>query len=138
MIYGPGHWTRAEILKTPAREVFQHIVLSQRFEADQRSWQVTAGQIHRMDKRGRKKTMDSLRQKENFGRRRKKATSLVDGSTRILMIGSELTVHGEKWSRLYPEELVWLEGQGITPEEAVRRHRAWLDEERKHPFWRNN
>lgn len=135
-MYGPGCWTRAEIRATPAIEVVQHIVLAQRADSLQKQWTINLNSFHRFDKMGRRRLIDVLNRQANTGRRVKKATELVNEETRVLMIGCELLVHGDRWARRNRDEMNWLETQGVTRSEAIRRHSVWMEHERADPFWR--
>lgn len=75
--------------------------------------------------------------------RRASVFESVDDATRVSMIGQALKLHRKKskrgnyfWSDVHKPELEWLKSRGITPEEAIRRHEAWAEEERKHAFWK--
>lgn len=50
----------------------------------------------------------------------------VDDETRVLLIGSCLKVAGRAWLASHPRQAEWLQAQGIRPDEAIERHRAWL------------
>lgn len=134
-MYGPGCWTRAEILKTPAAEILQHIVLSRRADAHNKTWALNIASYPKFDKRGQRSVRADLKQQAHFGRRFKRATEQVNEETRVLIIGCELMVHGDRWARINPEEMAWLREQGIDRAEAIRRHEAWMAKERQHPFW---
>lgn len=134
-MYGCGNWTRAEIQQTPAREIIQHLVLARREDARHKFWQIRIASFHRWGKREQKSILDSLGQQSHFGQRRLKGTEQVDDATRVLMIGAELTVHGDRWARRNPQEMAWLESQGVSRVEATQRHADWIANERANPFW---
>lgn len=60
---------------------------------------------------------------------------LPDDACRVNYIGQALQIHGEKWAARYPHYMAWLEQQGISREEAVRRHQEWHAAEMQNEFW---
>lgn len=70
------------------------------------------------------------------GTRRKSAFEMLpDDESRIRFVGAELKVHGRQWADAHPEEMGWLDCQGVTEQQAIRSHEVWHVEEMKNPFW---
>lgn len=112
-------------------------MLSRRHAVREKHFTIKASHFHRLEKRAKRAILNELKDEWNTGRRRKKPTELVDASTRILMIGSELCSRSRAaWTRWNRDELDWLDSQGVSQEEAMRRHQLWLSQERQNPFWR--
>jgi len=59
-----------------------------------------------------------------------------DPATRVLVIGGDIAAGGESFIRSHPQQIAWLESQGVSVEEAIHRHRDWKAREMADPFWK--
>lgn len=55
----------------------------------------------------------------------------VDDETFVRMVGGAIAVRGQKWIDRHGRLMRMLSDIGVHPDEAVRRHRVWLAEQRK-------
>lgn len=53
---------------------------------------------------------------------------MVDSKTAIEMIGLELKIHGEKWLERQKNAADFLQGNNITPQQAMEAHTEWKQE----------
>lgn len=67
--------------------------------------------------------------------RRSTFEMLPDDAARIGYVGQSLKLYGAKWAARHPQHMRWLEQQGVSREEAIRRHEAWHAAEMQDPFW---
>lgn len=135
LINGPGAWRRSELMATPAEEILQHIILARRADVNEKNWAINISSFAERKERNQKEILGVLDSQFWLGTRIIEPTRLVDEKTRILMIGSELNVHGDRWAEIHPDEIEWLEENEITKDEAIAAHREWLAEELANPFW---
>jgi hypothetical protein len=119
-------WQRSEILATPADEVLAHIVHTRRALSEERLFALHAAAYPETDPAAQRRLYAATQAIADFGRPRVSAYERVSDSERILMIGGDATAAPEAFPRAHPEQIRWLTVQGITLEEAIRRHDEWL------------
>lgn len=123
-------WTVKQIGRTPAAEVLHHVALTQQKDAADKLWQlqVTLAKYSKPD--DLRSLVNDLQERSQPDKKRTTAYDQVDPVNRVLLIGSALSVGGEKWRVSHGRQVDWLRSQGITVEEAIRRHRERLERDR--------
>lgn len=120
--------------------MFGHVVLIATHEANERCWQLAAACQPHLIKSGQEEGWRAARKLAEIGRVAKSAVEMVgdDVDTRIDMIGSHLKLHGDRWAAKHRAQMDWLASAGVTPEQAIERHEAWMERVMSDPFWRDN
>lgn len=115
--------------------LLDHIAEVLRWEAEQRQWALAAAAHTWWGKPEQRKLWATARQGANAGRRRKSVYEVVPERERIGLIGSALAATGGAWAATHRKQMDWLASIGVTPEEAVRQHREWLDRQMADPWF---
>jgi len=128
-------WSWEQIGATPAVVILCHLAEVIRWDSDRRQWALVAASHVWWGKAEQRKIWAKARQGSNAGRKRKSVYDAVPTEERIGLIGSALSATGGRWAATHTRQMAWLKSQGITPEEAVRRHREWLAREAADPWF---
>lgn len=109
-----------------------------RAEGERRLWQLAASSHPHVKVSSQRENVRRLDPWLYAGQRRRTAHefALGRGDTRaaMLMIASGLKVNGKKWAERHPREMHWLRAQGLTAQEAIRRHDEWFAAELARPW----
>ena len=128
-------WIRSEVKLCPAMEFFAFIQHSWRQESYDKKWALLIEGHHWRDAHQQRKIFGLA---ERIGESHKTERSIYetdDPEARIALIGSALSATHGTWAATHGRHVQWMESQGVTQEEAVRRHREWLSDEMHNPFW---
>lgn len=129
------HWSLEEIDRSPAAECLVHLILIKRREASEHEWMWVAAVFDKLTESARKQITRSLASEMEAGRRRLTEFEVADDKSRIVMIGTAIRLHGERWKQSHQSELAWLAHQKVTHEEAVQRSMTWEEDQLADEFW---
>ncbi len=113
-----------------------HYIMIRKSRADKRMWDLTAAtQAHRSPD-SQREVWQKTQRSGLIGEVRKSSFEMCNtADERIGLIGSSISIRGDRWVKTHGKQMRWLAQQGVTPEEAVARHKAWIKEQMAHPFW---
>lgn len=132
-------WSRDQLDPLPYLDVFAHIGEARRREAAKYTWQINIAALPHAQspRKAHSQLKQQLRQLEiNPFDDRPSVYDTVDDATRVLMLGSAIAVMGDDWLGRHPMQASWIRGQGLSPQECVRRHAEWLGQQRAAVAWR--
>ena len=115
--------------------VLWHVAEILRWESDRKQWKLAAASHVWWGKAEQRKLWSKARQGSYAGKKRKSVYEAVPTEERIGLIGSALSATGGAWAATHRRQMEWLRSVGVTPEEAVRRHREWLQKQVSDPWF---
>ncbi|TXH42573.1 MAG: hypothetical protein E6Q97_35570 [Desulfurellales bacterium] len=115
--------------------ILWHVAEVLRWESDRKQWELAAASHVWWGKAEQRKLWARARQGSHAGRKRKSVYDAVPTEERIGLIGSALSATKGAWAATHRRQMEWLRSQGVTPEEAVRRHREWLQKQVADPWF---
>lgn len=102
-----------------------------RLDAEEMQRQISVAIYPHTDTKGRKSIDRSIREMLAFSLAPKTSPyDNADRRTRVLMIGSCLSVNGD-WLKSHQRQSQWLKEENLTAEACVKEHTEWLDQEMK-------
>lgn len=130
------HWTIQEIDQTAARDCICHLILTRRNQAVDRHWLCTASSFADITESDRRMIMRDLKRQMETGNRRLSEYEVVDPTSRIIMLGNSLRIHGDRWIERHLHELAWLDQQGISRQFAIDKSLEWEAKQMADEFWK--
>lgn len=128
-------WTPSAVADLFWLDVFEFVGTAERQHFRDLLWASQVAAHPNRKPADQRKWLEKLRSLADRPKRLKSAYDMVPDETRIGLIGSALSAAGERFASTHPAQMAWLAERGITPEEAIARHRAWLAKEMSHPGW---
>ena len=111
----------------PVDEVFAHIIHARRSESAERLWQIRAALAPHMEATGQKQLQAQAAAIADCSTsRRTTAYDLCDTQERIRMIGGDYRAAGQAFLAAHPEQVLWLDTQGVTLDEAAEQSDRWI------------
>jgi hypothetical protein len=128
-------WSIDTIEQLPPVKVFTHVVLCRRSAGLRQLDLLQAIDYAQQSKEVRQKTFDQAKKQALFGLVMVDPLVSLPREKRIVAIGGQLSIYGDRWATKSAQHLAWLASQGVTKEAAVTAYKAWRKTESEHWFW---